>query len=88
MEIDFGGNANAWPGNAAAAGYVVTKVPAVGSAVVTTDGPRRYGHVAFVEKVTDSYIEVAEMNFVGFNKISRRKIPINSRSIVKYILPK
>lgn len=88
MKINFGGNANRWVENAQAAGYVTTKTPHVGAAVETSDGPRKYGHVAYVEKVTDSYIEVSEMNFKGFNKISTRKIPINSSTIKGYILPK
>ncbi len=88
MEIDFGGNANVWHINAERAGYDTGKIPMAGAAAVTTDGPRRYGHVVFVEKVTEDYIEVSEMNFKGWNVISKRKIPINSRSIVKYIYPK
>lgn len=88
MEIDFGGNANQWPKNAAKAGYPVIDTPVAGSAVVTTDGPRRYGHVAYVERVTDSHIYISEMNYKGLNIKSTRAIPRTSKAIVSYILPK
>lgn len=88
MNISFGGNAKNWPANAKSAGYTVTSVPTPGSAVVTTDGPRRYGHVAYVEDVTDSCIKIKEMNYKGFNVINSRCIPRNSKTVVSFILPK
>lgn len=88
MEIDFGGNANVWHINAQRSGYTTGDIPVAGSAVVTTDGPRRYGHVAYVEKVTDSAIIISEMNYSGWNKINTRSIPLGSKKIVKYIYPK
>lgn len=86
MRITFGGNAKNWLANARASGYVVSKEPAPRTSVVTTDN-RRYGHVAYVEEVTDTAILVSEMNFVGFNKINQRWIPINSPTIRGYIYP-
>ncbi len=86
MKITFGGNAKNWLANARASGYVVSNEAAPRTAVVTTDSAR-YGHVAYVEQVTDSAILVSEMNFEGFNKINQRWIPINSKTIRGYIYP-
>lgn len=86
MKITFGGNAKNWLANARASGYVVGNAPAPRSAVVTTDS-RRYGHVAYVEEVTETAILVSEMNFEHFNRVDQRWIPINSSSIRGYIYP-
>ncbi len=86
MKITFGGNAKNWLANARASGYVVSNEPAPRTAVVTTDS-KRYGHVAYVEEVTDSAILVSEMNFEHFNKVDERWIPINSPTIRGYIYP-
>lgn len=86
MKITFGGNAKNWLANAKASGYVVSKEPAPRTAVVTTDS-KRYGHVAYVEEVTNSAILVSEMNFEHFNKVNQRWIPINSPTIRGYIYP-
>ncbi len=88
MKITFGGNAKNWLANAKSSGYVVKgpSEPSARTAVVTTDD-KRFGHVALVEEVTDTAIFVTEMNFVGFNKISQRWIPRNSKTIRGYIYP-
>lgn len=88
MTITFGGNAKNWLANARASGYVVKgpSEPAVRTAVVTTDS-RRYGHVAYVEEVTDTAILVSEMNYVKFNKVNQRWIPRDSKTIRGYIYP-
>lgn len=88
MKITFGGNAKNWLANAKASGYIVSQEPAPRTAVVTTDS-RRYGHVAYVEEVdsNNGKILVTEMNFVGFNKISQRWIPIDSKTVRGYIYP-
>ena len=83
----FGGDAKYWLGNAKATGYETGSRPIVGSAVVTTEN-RRYGHVAYVEQVTDNYIVVSEMNFEHWNKIDTRRIPLGSSVIRGYIYPK
>lgn len=85
-KITFGGNAKNWLANAKASGYVTGKEAAPRSVVVTTDN-KRYGHVAYVEQVTDTAILVSEMNYVKFNKVNQRWIPINSSSIRGYIYP-
>jgi len=85
-KISFGGNAKNWLSNAKASGYVTGKEPAPYSVVVTTDN-RRYGHVAYVEKVEDGRILVSEMNFEKFNKVNQRWISIKSPTIRGYIYP-
>ena len=49
VELPRWGNAGEWAGNAAAAGFVVSNVPVMGSIVVTWESP--LGHVAFVEAI-------------------------------------
>jgi N-acetylmuramoyl-L-alanine amidase len=83
-KITFGGNAKAWLANAEAAGYATGSAPAPGAVVVTTES-RKYGHVAYVERVTATGIVVSEMNFEGFNKVDTRLIPFNSGVIRGYI---
>ncbi len=83
-KITFGGNAKAWLANAKAAGYATGSAPAPGAVVVTTES-RKYGHVAYVERVTSTGIVVSEMNFEGFNKVDTRLIPFNSGVIRGYI---
>jgi surface antigen len=86
VRVPWGGNAKNWPKNAAAYGAVVTDVPAKGAIVVTNDSAR-YGHVALVEKVTETSIIVTEMNYKGFGKVDTREIPLKSSSIKAYIYP-
>ncbi len=86
MKITFGGNAKNWLANAKASGYITGKDPAPHAAVVTTDS-RRYGHVAYVEEITDAAILVSEMNFEKFNKVDQRWIPKYSKTIRGYIYP-
>ncbi|MHB1638727.1 MAG: CHAP domain-containing protein [Candidatus Dormibacteria bacterium] len=65
--VTWGGNADQWWANAAAAGYLEGQTPKVGSIVVW--GPNvpgesySYGHVAYVEAVQGNRFEVSEMNF-------------------------
>lgn len=92
MKITFGGNAKNWLANAQASGYVVKgpKEPAARTAVVMTGSKgqiRRYGHVAYVESVTDTTITISEMNYVRFNKVNTRTLSINDPSIRGYIYP-
>lgn len=84
--VPWGGNANQWLTNARKYGRVVGNEPAPRAIVVTTDN-RRYGHVAFVEKVVAEKILVSEMNYEKFNKVNQRWIDINSRTIRGYIYP-
>lgn len=66
-KVTWGGNADQWWANAAAAGYPEGQTPEVGSIVVW--GPdvsgESYGdgHVAYVEAVEPGKFEISEMNF-------------------------
>ncbi|MEK7075379.1 MAG: CHAP domain-containing protein, partial [Patescibacteria group bacterium] len=85
-KITFGGNAKNWLANARAAGYSTGNVPTVGSIVVTTEN-RRYGHVAYVEKVDEAEgtITVSESNYIRLGFIDTRKIDMDSSVIRGYI---
>jgi surface antigen len=77
------GNAKAWPANAEADGYAVNEQPTPGSVIVTSES--RYGHVGVVEKVTDNYIEISEMNYSAFGVVSSRVIDLGSSVIKGFI---
>lgn len=66
------GNAVTWAAYAAAAGFRVDRSPEPGAVFQVGGG---YGHVGIVEVVnSDGSIVVSEMNYVGWNIISRRTI--------------
>jgi surface antigen len=54
------GNANQWPGNAAAAGIPVDHNPHVGDVAIYMGGP--YGHAMIVEKVGGGVVDVSSFN--------------------------
>ena len=83
--VPWGGNAKNWLKNAPAFGAVISKEPVVGSILVSTGG--KYGHVAYVEKVTDTHVTISEMNYEAFGKIDTRTIPKRSGYVAGYILP-
>jgi surface antigen len=83
-KVTWGGNADQWWANAAAAGYLEGQIPEVGSIVVW--GPNvpgeswGYGHVAYVEAVKGNQFEVSEMSFYGvagggWDKVDYRWVP-------------
>ncbi len=83
-QVTWGGNADQWWANAAAAGYLEGQTPEVGSIVVW--GPNvpgesfGYGHVAYVEAVQGNQFEVSEMNFSGvpgggWDRVDYRWVP-------------
>lgn len=81
--LRFGGNAREWPVNARAAGVATGKTPFVGAILITTEGP---GHAAFVEKVnSDGSFVISEMNYAGWNVVSRRTLKPNAPQIVTFI---
>lgn len=84
--VPWGGNAKNWLANSKAYGAVVTKEPAIGSIVVTTDNAR-YGHVAYVEKVESDRFLVSEMNYERFGKVSQRWISRSSKIVRGFIHP-
>ena len=76
MNIPWGGNAKNWPQNSKAYGAKFTKTPLVGSIAVTTEN-RRYGHVAYVEKVQGNQFLISEMNYAGLGRITYRWLSVN-----------
>lgn len=59
------GNANTWYTRAAAAGWSVGTIPAIGAIAQTTAGS--LGHVALVEQISPDYqsVYISEMNYQG-----------------------
>jgi hypothetical protein len=74
------GNARNWYWAAQKSGYRVGLEPQVGAIAWTPNG--WFGHVALVEKIENGKILVAEMNYAGWNRISRRWV---APSAFKYI---
>jgi surface antigen len=72
------GNANTWYPRAAAAGWSVGTVPAVGAIAWTSAGP--LGHVALVEQISPDYesIQISEMNEQGLGVIDSRWVSASS----------
>lgn len=91
---DFMGNGGEWGTKGRALGYEVTQTPKAGYLVSFTPGTSgsdpRYGHVAFVEAVTDEGILISEGNVVGGTTISYRVISndLAKSNLVSYIKPK
>ena len=85
-KVQWGGNAKAWIANSKAYGAVVDRDPAPGTILVTNES-RKYGHVAYVEEVTETSVIVTEMNYEKFGKVDRREIPLNSSVIKGFIHP-
>jgi len=67
-------NASGWATSAAAAGTTVDQTPAVGSIAQWNSG---LGHVAYVEVVTGTYIEITDDNY-GLNTTDRFRIATTS----------
>jgi surface antigen len=75
------GHARNWYWAAQKSGYKVSAEPSAGAIAWTPRG--WYGHVAYVEQVDGNRVLLAEMNYVGWNRISRRWV---SAADFKYIL--
>lgn len=90
---DFMGNGGEWGTKGRTLGYEVTQTPKVGYLVSFSPGTAgsdpRYGHVAFVEAVTENGILISEGNVVGGTTISYRVIPneLAKSNAVSYIKP-
>jgi surface antigen len=82
--IPWLGNAIDWWPNARPYGYAEGQAPRVGAVMVTRESG--YGHVAYVEAVNgDGSWTVSEMNFIGWNQVSRRTIRPGQVSLVGFI---
>lgn len=82
--VPWNGNANMWLRNAKAYGFKTGSEPRVGAIVATSENPR-YGHVAYVEAVSDGKITISEMNYVGLGIKSVRVLSTSSPVIRGYI---
>lgn len=85
--VPWNGNAKSWLANSRAYGFQTGSEPAVGAIVVTAENPR-YGHVAYVEAVSDGKITLSEMNYVGLGIKSVRVLSTSSPVIRGYIYNK
>ncbi len=90
---EYMGNGGEWGTRGRALGYEVTHTPKPGYLVSFSPGTAgsdsRYGHVAFVEAVTEEGILISEGNVVGGTTISYRVIPndLAKSNLVSYIKP-
>jgi surface antigen/LysM repeat protein len=82
--VKFGGNANRWLVNSRAYGHSTGKTPVKGAIVVTNEN-RRYGHVAYIERVEEGRFYISEMNYKGLGVVSERWIDNNSSVIKGFI---
>jgi peptidoglycan hydrolase CwlO-like protein len=82
----FGDAIQWWP-NAPPYGYAEGQTPVVGAIMVTRESG--WGHVAYVESVNgDGSWTVSEMNFVGWNVVSRRTLRPGQAPVVGFIYGK
>lgn len=80
LRIPWGGNANQWIANSKAFGAVTNRVPTAGAILVTNEN-RRYGHVAYIDKVVGNTIYFSEMNYAGPGIITHRTMDISDSRI-------
>lgn len=91
---DYMGNGGEWGATAKRLGYETSQVPKAGWLISFTPGTAgsdpNYGHVAFVEAVTDEGILISEGNVVGGTKISYRVIgnDLAYSELVTYVEPR
>lgn len=67
---------------ATVAKYATTTEPAVGRMMITNESN---GHVAVVEKVTDTHIHISEQNYKGLYIVSNRILQLDDPRILGYI---
>lgn len=82
--VPWGGHAKHWMKNARAYGYEIGKKPQVG-AIISIRENWRYGHVGYVEEVTDRTVTFSEMNKFGVGVYSKRTFSIDDPRIIGYI---
>jgi len=81
--VAWSGDASAWYGNAAAAGYGVGSRPVPGSIMVTWESG--WGHVAYVESVNGNSWTVSEMNYAGWGITSTRTISPGQVPLIGFV---
>jgi surface antigen len=70
------GNADTWYQHAREAGWGVGATPAIGAIAWTSSG--YYGHVALVEVIEGTKIQISEMNYLGDYQIDHRWVDATS----------
>ena len=74
---NYWGDAREWYYNAQASGFSVGSTPVAGAIAWT--GAGYYGHVAYVESVSDGMVTISEMNATrGWNGIDRQTVPASN----------
>lgn len=82
----FWGNATSWAGFAMGEGFTVNNTPAPGAVMQSSGGWGGYGHVAFVESVSENGdVTVSEMNYAGWNVVSSRTLSASQAAAYSYI---
>ena len=82
--VPWFGNAIEWWPNAPPYGYAEGQTPVVGAIMVTRESG--WGHVAYVESVNgDGTWTVSEMNYAGWNVVSRRTLRPGQAPVVGFI---
>lgn len=82
----FWGNATSWAGFAMGEGFTVNNTPAPGAVMQSSGGWGGYGHVAFVESVSENGdVTVSEMNYAGWNVVSSRTLSASQAAAYNYI---
>lgn len=78
--VTWSGNAIRWAANARTLGYRVDKIPVAGAILQTTENSlgSSLGHVTYIDRIENGIMYISEMNFVAFNYISYRQLPVNS----------
>lgn len=77
------GNAKNWLSSARAKGMDTGSSAVAGAIVVTNES--WWGHVAYVEDVSNGYITISEMNYNGWGVVNRRTLPANGGAVRGYI---
>lgn len=81
--IPWGGHAKHWIANARRYGYSIGNKPVVNSIMVTKES--WWGHVSYVEAVSEDQVTISEMNHYGRGVISRRTFKTSDWRIIGYI---
>lgn len=76
------GNANQWPGGAAARGIAVDGNPRVGDVAILMSGP--YGHAMYVESVSGGNITVSQYNYGLDGRYSTMTIPASGLRFIHF----
>ncbi len=90
--VPWSGHAKAWLANAQAMGYSVCwgskcspRAGAIVSLMSNSWLSKLYGHVAYVERISDDKFLISEMNYIDWNKVSTRWMSIGDYRVKGFI---